>query len=144
MTKTMQGVIHGKTIELLSDPGLSDGEPVRVVIQTTAIRPLNGEGIANLATEQTADPEWDEETDRIFDEIQRERHSVLPFIPARKTPRLTLAELFERATNARRGAAGRTRDEIDVELATLRDEADHELSGIEKLHHDVVTRGSQT
>ena len=43
MTKTMQGVIHGKTIELINDPGLADGEQVRVVIESTTPTYKRGE-----------------------------------------------------------------------------------------------------
>lgn len=144
MTKTLFGVIHGKTIELKNDPGLADGEPVRVVIESAVPRPSHGTGALPRAVEQAGDPVWTEETDRIFDELDRERHPVRPFIPARATPRLTLTEVLERATKARSATTVRTRDEIDAELATLRDEADQELSSIETLHQNVVTRGSQS
>ena len=136
MTKTMQGIIHGKTIELLSDPGLSDGESVRLVIETAAPRPTR-------SAADRIEPMWGEETDRIFDELQRERHPVRPFVPPRTIPRLTLTEIMERAVTTRSTAFGRTRDQIDAELAALRDEADQELAGIETLHHEVVAHGSQ-
>jgi hypothetical protein len=38
----MKGVVHGKTIELESEPGLPDGEVVSVIVQRTL---PSGEGI---------------------------------------------------------------------------------------------------
>jgi hypothetical protein len=33
MTRTVQGVIHGKTIELKDNPGFSDGEEIEVILR---------------------------------------------------------------------------------------------------------------
>ena len=38
MTKTLDGVIHGRTIELADDPGLTDGEHVVVQVRSKAAR----------------------------------------------------------------------------------------------------------
>ena len=47
--RTMQGVIHGKTIELEKEPGLPDGQAVSV-----DIRPVDGKG----ATAKVSSPPW--------------------------------------------------------------------------------------
>jgi len=69
MNKTITGRIHGRTIELTDDPGLQDGQEVRV--QVTAVPPAApwGEGILRCAGALADDPEWD----AIMDEIHRAR-----------------------------------------------------------------------
>jgi len=39
MTKTIHGKVHGKTIELDEDPGLSDGQEVDVQIRVVTLTP---------------------------------------------------------------------------------------------------------
>jgi hypothetical protein len=34
MTKTVNGVVHGKTIELDEDPGVAEGQQVQITIKT--------------------------------------------------------------------------------------------------------------
>ena len=38
MTEVVQGVIHGRTIELKADPGIADGATVEITIRTVAVR----------------------------------------------------------------------------------------------------------
>jgi hypothetical protein len=70
MAETVEGVIHGKTIELAVDPGLQDGEVVEVIIRRVKQPQTWGEGIrltagalAQMPPEYFAD----------LDEIVRER-----------------------------------------------------------------------
>jgi hypothetical protein len=69
MSKTIHGKVHGRTIELTEDPGLSDGQEVRV--QITALRAARpwGEGVRRTAGALADDPDWD----GIMEEIHRER-----------------------------------------------------------------------
>ena len=69
MTQTLHGVIHGKTIELRNDPGLADGEEVRVVIESTVPSPKQGVRLARCAGALADDPYWDD----IMEEIQQSR-----------------------------------------------------------------------
>jgi hypothetical protein len=59
MTKTINGKIHGKTIELDEDLGVPDGQEVQV--QVTIVPPARkwGEGILRTAGALADDPEWD-------------------------------------------------------------------------------------
>jgi hypothetical protein len=71
VAETIQGVIHGRTIELTTDPGLADGEAVEVVVRAVKKSAAWGEGIRRSAGVLAA--HWTEDDDRIFDEIQRDR-----------------------------------------------------------------------
>jgi hypothetical protein len=73
MAKVIEGVIHGKTIELAVYPGLQEGETVEVVIRRVKPARTSGERIratagalAQMPTESFAD----------LDEIVRERGGV--------------------------------------------------------------------
>jgi hypothetical protein len=70
MSKTINGTIHGRTIELAEDSGLQDGQEVRV--QVTPLAPAAepwGEGLRRCAGALADDPEWD----AIMEEIHRAR-----------------------------------------------------------------------
>lgn len=74
MLETLQGIIHGKTIILETDPGLKDGK-VEVVVRQNKLpppppgwRPGGTETTAGMMAE-----EWNEKDDRIFEEIQADR-----------------------------------------------------------------------
>jgi hypothetical protein len=72
MNKTMTGRIHGRTIELTDDPGLQDGQEVRVQMTPVLPLPANwGEGIRRSAGALAN--EWTEEDDRILEEIHQDR-----------------------------------------------------------------------
>jgi hypothetical protein len=79
MTKTLHGIVHGKTIELDEDLGVVDGQEVEV--QVKMIRPrkrLPGPppgwqpGRPSTTAGMLADS-WTEEDDRILEEIYRDR-----------------------------------------------------------------------
>jgi hypothetical protein len=69
MTKTINGKIHGKTIELDEDLGVPDGQEVQV--QVTIVPPARkwGEGILRSAGGWVDYPEMD----AIMEKIQRGR-----------------------------------------------------------------------
>jgi hypothetical protein len=95
MTKLMHGIVHGKTIELTEDLGLSDGQSVELIVmpsgssQSTADatrsevspkrlpgpppewKPSNTSATAGLLAE-----EWTEEDDRILDQIYADRKAA--------------------------------------------------------------------
>jgi hypothetical protein len=71
MTRTFQGVIHGRTIELTEDSGVADGQQVEITIKTVASQIPWGEGLRRCAGAFAAD--WTEEDDRILEQIHQER-----------------------------------------------------------------------
>jgi hypothetical protein len=72
MIKTIQGTVRGRTIELAEDPGLQDGQAVRV--QVTPVAP-NAERLAEGLRRSAGAlvGEWTEEDDRILEEIHQDR-----------------------------------------------------------------------
>ncbi len=71
MVKQVQGVIHGRTIELSEDPGVADGQQVEITIKTLPTPRSWGEGLRRCAGAFASD--WTEEDDRILEEIHQER-----------------------------------------------------------------------
>ncbi len=69
MTRTLHGIIHGKTIELLQNPGLEDGYSVEVEIRPLASREQRIANLRRSADSMVDDPEFD----AIMEQIQRER-----------------------------------------------------------------------
>lgn len=69
MTKSIHGVIHGKTIDLADDPGLTDGQEVEVVIHPTIKDATWGDGIRRSAGAWANIPD----IDHTIDEIQQLR-----------------------------------------------------------------------
>jgi hypothetical protein len=69
MTRTIHGVIHGRTIELTDDPGIADGQQVEITIKTVPPPRPWGEGILRSAGIMADDPDWD----RIMEEIYQAR-----------------------------------------------------------------------
>jgi hypothetical protein len=71
MVRQVQGVIHGRTIELSEDPGVADGQQVEIIIKALPTPRSWGEGLRRCAGAFAAD--WTDDDDRILDEIYRER-----------------------------------------------------------------------
>ncbi len=71
MVRHVQGVIHGKTIELAEDLGVADGQHVEITIKTVPTPRPWGEGLRRCAGAFAAD--WTEDDDRILEEIHQER-----------------------------------------------------------------------
>ena len=148
MTKTLHGVIHGKTIEFADELALEDG--VEVEVRVRVIRPAigAGAGILRVAGALADDAEWDS----IMDEVQRSRkgmaadHVARPaarFVPAEGTPRLSLSAVHE-LVQGRRSVTSqqrtRSREEIDSDLFALRHEAEIEQTAVDALR---VTESDQ-
>jgi hypothetical protein len=75
MRRVLQGVIHGRTIELEGDPGVENGSEVEVLLQMKRLTgPRRGweSGLGEVPT--TA---WTDEDDEIFAEIQTGRRTSI-------------------------------------------------------------------
>jgi len=75
MNKTMQGIVHGRTIELDDDPGIEEGRKVEVVLRVKQLpgppprwRPGGRETAAGMMADH-----WSEEDDRILEQIYQDR-----------------------------------------------------------------------
>ncbi len=69
MTKTIHGKVHGKTIELDEDLGMTEGQDVEVQVRVVQSNRKWGEGILRSAGALADDPYWD----AIMEEIHRAR-----------------------------------------------------------------------
>jgi len=77
MTKTVHGVVHGRTIELDEDLGVSEGQEVEVQIKFATKNGTWGEGIRRSAGSWNDHPEMGAITDRIQQDRKLERRSSL-------------------------------------------------------------------
>ncbi len=73
MSDLVHGVIHGKTIELQSDPGLGEGQAVEVLIRPAPSPVRAGDGIRRSAGALADDPHWDAIMDEIHQARKQER-----------------------------------------------------------------------
>jgi hypothetical protein len=81
MVKTVQGIVHGKTIELVQDLGMVEGQLVEVVVRTISSKEPWGEGLRRCAGALAN--EWSDEDDRILEEIHQDRkRDTRPEMPA--------------------------------------------------------------
>jgi hypothetical protein len=71
MSSIIQGVVRGRTIELMTDPGIEDGQVVEVVVRVVKRPETWGEGLRRSAG-ALAD-KWTEEDDRILEGLYQER-----------------------------------------------------------------------
>lgn len=71
MTRTIHGVVRGKTIELEENPGVAEGEAVEITIKAIPSHRPWGEGLRRCAGALAND--WTEEDDRILEQIDAER-----------------------------------------------------------------------
>ena len=72
----MQGVVHGKTIELESSPGIEDGHTVELVVHRSEQLPSPPPAWKPGSTETAAGMManyWTEEDDRILETIYQDR-----------------------------------------------------------------------
>ncbi len=69
MTKTIQGKVRGRTIELNEDLGLAEGQQVEVQVKVLQETRPWGEGLKRCAGALADDPEWD----AIMDEVHQAR-----------------------------------------------------------------------
>ncbi|MGA2035511.1 MAG: hypothetical protein ABSG68_24955 [Thermoguttaceae bacterium] len=75
MEIVMQGVVHGRTIELETNPGIEDGRRVELVVRVAQLpspppawRPGSTETAAGMMANY-----WTEEDDRILETIAQDR-----------------------------------------------------------------------
>ncbi|CAN5697477.1 hypothetical protein BH23PLA1_BH23PLA1_33040 [soil metagenome] len=83
MTRFIEGVVHGRTIELRDDPGLAEGQRVKVAVEPVNPTDLDPEErrrrLAALAGSLAHLPEEDwEALDEIIQDRQRWTHRELP------------------------------------------------------------------
>ncbi|MHB1560951.1 MAG: hypothetical protein ACYC61_26145, partial [Isosphaeraceae bacterium] len=71
MNRTTHGVIHGRTIELAEDPGITEGQEVEITIRLIPPARRWGDGLRRCAGALAG--EWTADDDRILEEIHRER-----------------------------------------------------------------------
>ncbi len=76
MVKILRGVVHGRTIELETEPDIEDGRTIEVIIRSKSLpgpasgwRPGGIETAAGMMAEH-----WTEEDDRILEEFERAPH----------------------------------------------------------------------
>ena len=69
MTKTMHGIVHGRSIELDEDLGVADGQEVEVQVKIVQPARKWGEGILRSAGGWVDHPEMD----AIMEKIQQDR-----------------------------------------------------------------------
>jgi hypothetical protein len=76
MMRTIQGVIHGKTIELAQDLGLTDGQEVEVMVHVVPKRDWPpGEGFLRTEGALADDPHWDAIMEEIHQARKQERRT---------------------------------------------------------------------
>lgn len=59
MSKIIEGIIRGRTIELQGDPGFSEGQAVQVTLRVLPDREARDAAILRLAGSMADDPEFD-------------------------------------------------------------------------------------
>ncbi len=75
MTKTVHGVVHGRTIELDEDLGVSEGQEVEVQVKLVTKNNTWGEGIRRSAGGWNDHPEMGAIMDKIQQDRKLERRS---------------------------------------------------------------------
>lgn len=71
MSRIIQGIVHGRTIELTEDPGVADGQRVEVIVKPAREAKPWGEGIRRSAGALAES--WTQEDDKILDELHLSR-----------------------------------------------------------------------
>ncbi len=73
MSRIIEGVVHGRTIQLLDDPGVGEGQKVQVVLSVPCVEGTSGEGIRRTAGALADDPYWDQIMAQVHEGRRRER-----------------------------------------------------------------------
>jgi hypothetical protein len=73
MNKIIEGVVHGRTIQLPDDPGVSEGQKVQVVLSVSGAEGTAGEGIRRTAGALADDPYWDQIMAQVHEGRRRQR-----------------------------------------------------------------------
>lgn len=95
MTRVLRGIIHGKTIELSEDLGMSDGQAVDLLVAPSgSLQPPPEGSVPRPSAKKLPGPppgwrpgapskvagvladEWTEEDDRLLDQIQADRKAA--------------------------------------------------------------------
>ena len=76
MSQVIHGIIRGTTIELLSDPGLGDGQHVDVVVRPCLPATVSVSEKTVTTAAGMMSPFYSEQDDTILAEIQRERKTA--------------------------------------------------------------------
>lgn len=91
MTKLIHGIVHGQTIEVSEELGLSDGEAVELIVMSADVPESNRSPVppkklpgpppgwkpdAASTTAGLLAEEWSEEDDRVLEQIQADRKAV--------------------------------------------------------------------
>lgn len=71
MTKTLHGQIRGRTIEVVEDLGLAEGQQVEIKLKIVPSTGTWGDGLRRCAGALAN--EWTNEDDRILEEIHKDR-----------------------------------------------------------------------
>lgn len=75
MNRVMHGIVRGRTIELIEDPGVLDGKQVEVTVALAETKKNWGDGIRRSAGGWAEYPEMDAVMEKIHQERKRERRS---------------------------------------------------------------------
>jgi hypothetical protein len=79
MTKTLHGIVHGRTIELDEDPGVAEGQKVEVQVKVIPKTPRTpGEGFLRTEGALADDTEWDGIMEEIYQARKLERRPQTP------------------------------------------------------------------
>jgi hypothetical protein len=73
MNRIVHGIVHGNTIELKENPGISDGQEVRLIVSVAKKSRPWGEGLRNSAGALANS--WTDQDDKILEELHRQRKS---------------------------------------------------------------------
>lgn len=73
MTRILHGVVHGKTIELESDPGLKEGCAVEIELRDITCGTTSPSKVQSAAGMVT---DWSDEDDRLLEEIHSSRKTT--------------------------------------------------------------------
>ncbi len=77
MTKTVHGIVHGKTIELREDLGVAEGQEVEVQVKVIPPARKWGDGLLRCAGALADDTEWDAIMEEIYQARKQERRPQL-------------------------------------------------------------------
>jgi hypothetical protein len=78
MSNLIQGIVHGRMIELMAHPGLEDGQLVEVEMRVLKKPEVWGEGLRRCAGALADDPEFDAVMEQIQQERMGEKYREIP------------------------------------------------------------------
>ena len=72
MSEAIEGVIHGKTIDLTTDPGFADGQAVRVIVKPLSTPEQRRDAILRTAGSMANDADFE----AAMAQVERDRRSA--------------------------------------------------------------------